>query len=155
VRLLHAGDHARHGDRKSAVQIAVVLHPRPGENVRGRAFADEGKVLDAKAERRAHAVVDHLVAVFLRAIEHHRAAPADTAHPRLEHAERKAGCNHRVNAIAAAGEDPNANLGRSARLRGNDAAHRANGGLSDLLEIREVVGHHSSYFFRIGFGLQA
>ena len=46
MRLLHAGDHAGHRDRAGAVQVAVVLDPRPGEDIGGRAVAGQRIVLE-------------------------------------------------------------------------------------------------------------
>lgn len=83
------------------MQVAVILHPRPGKDVGGRAVARERIILDTQALRCTHAVIDHLVAVFLGAVEHHRSAAADAAHPGLQHAQRKAGRDHRVDTIAA------------------------------------------------------
>jgi len=94
------------------MHIAVVLHPRPRENVGRCAIAGKRIVFDAQARRRAHAVVDHLIAVLAGAIEHHRPATADAAHPRFQHAKRKGGRNHRIDAIAARRQYFGADFGR-------------------------------------------
>ena len=141
VCFLHAGDHAGHRDRAGAVQIAVVLDPRPGKNVGGGAIAGQRIVFDAKAVRRAHAVVDHLVAVFVGAVEHHRPAAADAAHPGLQHAEREGGGDHRIDAVAARSQHRGADLGGFSRLRSDDAAFGGHGGFADLLGVGELVGH--------------
>ncbi len=140
MRLLHAGDHAGHRDRAGAMQVAVVLHPRPGEDV-GGSTSRQRIVFDAQAQGRACAEVDHLAAIFLGAVEHHRPAAANPAHPRLEHAECKAGRDDSIDAIPASGKHRRADLGRFARLRRDNAAFGDNGGLSDLLEVGELVGH--------------
>ena len=140
MRLLHAGDHAGHGDRCGALKVAIVLHPRPRKNVGGRTRGQR-IVLDAQAVRRAHAVVDHLVAVFAGAIEHHCAAAASAAHPGLQHTERKGGGDDGIDAVAAGCQHPGADLGGFSRLRGDDAALGSHRGLADLLGIGELVGH--------------
>ena len=140
MRLFHAGDHAGHRDRAGAMNIAVVLHPRPGEDV-GRSTSRQRIILDAQAQRRARAEVDHLAAILLGAVEHHRPAAADPAHPRLEHAQRKAGRDHRIDAIPAGGKHRRADLGRLARLRRDNTAFGRDGRFSDLLEVGELVGH--------------
>ena len=127
------------------MDVAVVLDPRPGEDVGGGA-PGQRIVLDPQTVRRAHAVVDHLIAVLARAVEHHRAAAAGAVHPGLDHAERKAGCDHRVHAIAAGGEHRRADLGRFARLRRNNAALAGNGGFADDLAVGELVVHGSRHF---------
>ena len=53
MRFLHAGHHAGHGDRAGAVDIAVVLHPRPGEDVGRRAVAGQRIILRAAGSRGA------------------------------------------------------------------------------------------------------
>ena len=147
MRLLHAGDHAGHGDRAGAVQIAVVLDPRPGEDVGGGAFAGQRIVLGSQAVRRAHAVVDHLVAVVAGAVEHHHPAAADAAHPGLQHPERKGGRDHGVDAVAASRQHRGADLGGLARLRGDDAAFGGYGGFADLLGVGELVAHGVALLF--------
>ena len=135
MRFLHAGDHAGHRDRARTMQIAVVLYPRPGENVGGRAIAGQRIVFGAQAVRRAHAVVDHFIAVFAGAVEHHRAAAAEAAHPGLQHTQRKRGRDHGVDAVAAGGQHRGADLGGLARLRGDDAAFGGDGGFADRWEL--------------------
>ena len=49
MRLFHARHHAGHGDRTGAVKVAVVLDPRPGEDVGGGGFACQRIVLGADA----------------------------------------------------------------------------------------------------------
>ena len=121
------------------MQIAVVLHPRPGEEV-GRRSVDDRIILDAQAFGRAHAVVDHLDFDLGGAIEHHRAPAAHAVHPGLQHPERKSGCNDRIDAIAAGGEHLGAHLGGLSRLRCNDAAFRRDGGFPELLVVGKLVG---------------
>jgi hypothetical protein len=104
-------------------------------------FAGQRIVLDAQAARRAHAVVDHLVTVFFRTIEHHRAAAAEPAHPRLQHAERECRRDHGIDAVTAGGQHLGADLRRFARLRGEDAAPGGHRGFADLLGIGELVVH--------------
>ena len=114
VRFLHAGDHAGHGDRAGAMKIAVVLDARPGKNIRCRAVAGQRIILKPQAARRAHAVVDHFITVFARPVEHHRAAAAEPAHPGLQHAQRKRGRDHGVDAVAARGQHLGADMRRPA-----------------------------------------
>src|SRR6202012_3950985 len=106
MRLFHTGDDAGHRDRSRAVQVAVVLHPRPWKQIGSRTVAGERIVFGADAARRAHAVVDHLIAVLVGAIEHHGAAATEAAHPWLEHAEREGGGNRRIDAVATVGQYP-------------------------------------------------
>ena len=141
MRLFHAGDHAGHRDRARTMQVAVVLDPRPGEDIGGRAVAGQRIVLGPQAVRRAHAVVDHLVAVLARAVEHHRPAAADAAHPGLQHPQRKGGRDHGIDAVAAGCQHGGADLGRLARLRSDDAAFGGGGGFADLLGVGELVVH--------------
>ena len=145
MRFLHAGHHAGHRDRAGAVNVAVVLHPRPGEDVGRGAVAGQRIILKPQAPRRAHAVVDHLVAVFARAVEHHRAAAAEAAHPGLQHAERKGGRDHRVDAVAAGRQHLGADLRRPLRLRGDDAAFGGDGGFADRLRVGELVAHRMAF----------
>ena len=147
MRLFHARDHAGHRDRARAMQIAVVLDPRPGEDVGGRTIAGQRIVLGPQAVRRAHAVVDHLIAVLSRAVEHHRPAAADAAHPGLQHPQRKGGRDHGVDAVAASRQHRGADFGRLARLRGDDAAFGGYGGFADLLGVGELVAHGVALLF--------
>ena len=101
MRFLEPRDHAWHRDRAGALQVAIVLHPRPGKDVGSRTVAGQGIILEPQAQRRAHAIVDHLGAVLARAIEHHGAAAADPVHPGFQHTERKPGRDHRIDTIAA------------------------------------------------------
>jgi hypothetical protein len=101
MRFFHAGDHARHGDRAGAMKVAVILHPSPREEIGRGAVAGQWIVLGAKAVRCAHPVIDHFITVFTGAVEHHRAAAADAAHPGLQHTQGKRRGDHRVHAIAA------------------------------------------------------
>ena len=145
MRFLHAGHHAGHRDRAGAVDIAVVLHPRPGEDVGRRAVAGQRIILEPQAARRAHAVVDHLVAVFTRPVEHHRAAAAEPAHPGLQHAERKRGRDDSIDAVAAGGQHLGADLRRPARLRRDDAAFGGDGGFAYRLRVGELVAHRMAF----------
>ena len=133
MRLFHARHHTGHRDRSGAMQVAVVLDARPGEQVGSRAFAGERKVLRPDAARGAHAEVDHLVALLGRAVQHHRPAAADTAHPGFEHAEREGSGDGRVDAIPARRQHLRANLGRAARLRRDYAALGDQRGFAYLL----------------------
>ena len=141
MRFFHAGDHAGHRDRAGTVHVAIVFHPRPREQVGGGAVAGQRIILDAQAARRAHAVVDHFIAVLARAIEHHRAAAAEAAHPRLQRPERKGGRDHSIDAVAAGGQHLGADLCGFSRLRGDDAAFGGHRGFADLLGVGELVGH--------------
>ena len=123
------------------MQVAVVLHPWPWKEIGSRAVARERVVLGADVARRAHAVVDHLVAVFVGAIEHHGAAATGAAHPWLEHAERKGGGNHRIDAVAALSQYLRADLGCLARLRSDDTAFGADARFADVLGVAELVWH--------------
>jgi hypothetical protein len=145
MRFLHAGDDAEHGDRAGAVDIAVVLHPRPGEDVGRRAVAGQRIIRWVEARRRAHAVVDHFIAVFARAVEHHRAAAAEPAHPGLQHAQRKRGRDHGVDAVAAGGQHLGADLRRPAGLCRDDAAFGADRGFADRLRVGELVAHGMAF----------
>ncbi|MGY3461299.1 hypothetical protein ACVWW5_006749 [Bradyrhizobium sp. LM3.4] len=141
MRLLHAGDDAGHGNRAGTMDVAVVLHPLPREQIGGRAFAAERIVGGAQALRRAHAVVDHLIAIFRGAVEHHRAAAAHAAVPGLQHIEREGGRDDRVHAISARGQHLCPHFGRPPGLRGDDAAFGCDGGLADGLGEAELVRH--------------
>ncbi len=153
MRFLHAGDHARHRDRAGTLDVAVAFDARPGEDVGRGAVAGQRIILGPQAERRPHAVVDHLVAVFACTVEHHRAAAAGTAHPGLQHAERKRRRDHRIDAIAAGREHLGADLRRLARLRGDDAAFRSDSGLADRLVAGELVTHGMAFgLYDIGDG---
>ena len=145
MALAHAGDHAGHRDRAGPVNVAVVLDPRPGEDV-GCSSPGQRIILDAQTVRRAHAIVDHLIAVLSRTIEHHRAAAAWAVHPGLDHAQRKAGGDHRVQAIAAGGKHGRADFGCFPRLRRNNAALAGNGGFAGDLAVGELVVHGSRHF---------
>ena len=145
MRFLHAGDHAGHRDRAGPMQIAVVFYARPREDVGGGAGAAQRIVFGAQTVGRAHAVVDHLVFVLAGAVEHHRAAAADAAHPGLQHPERKRGRNDRIDAVAAGLQHLGADFGRLARLRGDDAAFGDNSGFADLLGVGKMVGHDGAF----------
>ena len=145
MRFLHAGDHAGDRDRAGTMEIAVVLHARPGENIGSRAVAGQRIIFGAQAQRRAHAVVDHFIAVLARAVEHHRAAAAEPAHPGLQHAKRKCGRDHGIDAIAAGGQHLGADFRRLSRLRGDDAAFGGDGGLADRLGVGELVAHRMAF----------
>jgi len=69
MRRLEACHHTGHRNRARTIKIAVVLHPRPREEIRGRAFARQRIILAADAAGRQHAEVDHFIAVFARAIQ--------------------------------------------------------------------------------------
>ncbi len=145
VRFLHAGHHAGHGNRAGTMDIAVVLHPRPRENIRRRAVAGQRIILQPEADGRAHAVVDHFIAVFPRPVEHHRAAAAEPAHPGLQHAQRKGGRDDSVDAVAARGQHLGADLRRPARLCGDDTALGGDCGLADRLRVGELVAHRMAF----------
>ena len=145
MRFLHAGHHAGHGDRAGAMKVAVVLDARPGKNIRCRAVAGQRIILGPQARRRAHAVVDHFIAVFARPVEHHRAAAAEPAHPGLQHAQRKRGRDHGVDAVAARGQHLGADLRSLAGLCGDDAAFGGDGGLADRLRVGELVAHRMAF----------
>jgi hypothetical protein len=117
------------------------LRSRPREQVGGGAVAGQRIILDAQAARRAHAVIDHFIAVLVRAVEHHGAAAAEPAHPRLQHAERKRGRDHGIDAVAAGGQHLGADLRRLARLRGDDTALGSHRGFADFLHVGELVAH--------------
>ena len=127
------------------MEIAVVLDARPGKNIRRRAVAGQWIILKAEAHRRAHAVVDHFIAVFARPVEHHRAAAAEPAHPGLQHAKRKRGRDHSVDAIAARGQHLGADLRGPAGLRRDDAAFGGDGGLADRLRVGKLVAHGMAF----------
>lgn len=141
VRLLHAGDDTWHGDRAGTVNVAIVLHPRPGEQVGSCAFSGDGIIGGAQALRRGHAVVDHLVAIFVGAVEHHCAAAADAAVPGLQNVQRKGGRHDRVDAVAARCQHLRPDLGRAPRLRRDNAAPGCDGGFADGLVEAELMGH--------------
>ena len=145
VRFLHAGDHAGDRDRAGTMKIAVVLDTRPGEDIGSRAVAGQRIIFGTQTQRRAHAVVDHFIAVFARTVEHHRAAAAEPAHPGLQHAKRKCGRDHGIDAIAAGGQHLGADLRRLSRLRGDDAALGGDGGLADRLGVGELVAHRMAF----------
>ncbi len=148
MRLLHARDHAGDGDGAGAVEVAVILDARPGEDVGRRPIAGQGIVLDAEAVRRPHAVIDHLITVLAGAVEHHRATAAEPAHPRLQHRKREGGGDHGVDAIATGLQHGDAGFRRLARLRGDDAAGRDHRGLADLLAVRELIVHVAAWYAR-------
>ena len=145
MRFLQPGDDAGHRDRAGAMQVAVVLDARPGKDVGGRAMPGQRIIFDPQALRRAHAVIDHLDLVVGRAVEHHRAAAADPVHPGFDHAQRKRGRNHRIDAIAAGGQYLGADFRGYTRLRCNDAALRGDGGFGDVLAVGKLVGGHVCY----------
>jgi hypothetical protein len=123
------------------VKVAVVLHPRPGEDAGGGAFAGQGIILAAEAARRHHAEVDHLMAILARAIQHHRPAAADATHPWLQHAQRHRGRDHGIDAVAAGGQYLRADFRRFPRLRGDDATFGGHRRFADLLGVIELVAH--------------
>ena len=127
------------------MNVAVVLDARPGKNIRRRAVAGQRIILQPEADGSAHAVVDHFIAVFARPVEHHRAAAAEPAHPGLQHAQRKRGRNHRVDAVAARGQHLGADLRSLAGLRGDDAALGGDGGFADRLRVGELVAHRMTF----------
>ncbi len=148
MRLLHAGDHAGHRDRTGTVEVAIVLDPRPREQIGCCALAGQRIILNAQAVGCTHAVIDHLVVVVVRPIEHHRTTAAEAAVPRLQHAERERRCDDGIDAIAAGRQHLGANRRRPARLRGDDAALGNGGRLADLLGTGKRVMAH-------GFGSAA
>ena len=145
MRFLHAGHHAGHGDRAGAMNVAVVLDAWPGKNIRCRAVAGQRIILEPQARRCAHAVVDHFIAVFARPVEHHRAAAAEPAHPGLQHAQRKGGRDHGVDAVAARGQHLGADLRSLAGLCGDDAAFGGDRGFADRLRVGELVAHRMAF----------
>jgi hypothetical protein len=141
MRFLHARYHAGHGDRTGTVKVAVVLYPRPREDVGRRAVARQRIVLRADAAGCAHTVVDHLIAVFPGAVEHHRSAAADAAHPRFQHPQREGGGDDRVHAVPASPQHLGTYFGGFSRLRGDDAAFGDHRRFADLLGVAELVVH--------------
>ncbi len=137
----HARHYPGHGDRARAVKIAIVPHARPRENVGGGTIAGQRIVLGTEAAGRSHAVVDHFVAVFARAIENHRAAAADATHPGLQYAQRESGCDHGIYAVSASRHDLGADFGCLARLGGDDSFFGNHGRFADLLGVAELVTH--------------
>ncbi len=135
----HAGDHARHGDGGGALDVAVVEHRGPGEQLLGRLAAGERIVGRIERQRRAHAVVDHAGAAFIGAPQHHGAAGGRPAHPGLDHADRERHGDGGIDRVAAGVEHARADLGRAA-VRGRDhAAARGDHGFADDLGAGEVV----------------
>ena len=88
-----------HGHGERAVQIAVLDHRRPAEQVAGHPTRERigGGI---EAARRDHAAVDRVDGAVGEA-QQHAAAPAQPAHPRLEHAKRQGGRDRRVDRVAA------------------------------------------------------
>lgn len=145
MRFFHASNHAGHRDRTGTMKIAVVLDARPGEEIGGRTVAGERIIRGAKTVRRAHTVIDHLKAVFTRAVEHHRPAAADAAHPGLQHAKRECGRDHGIDAIAAGRQHRGADFSGFPRLRGDDAAFGGHRRFADLLGVGEKVVHGTGF----------
>ena len=135
MRFLHAGDDAGHGNRARTMHIAVVPDPCPREDVGGGPVVGQRIVLEPQACRRPHAVVDHFVSVFTGAVEHHRPAAAEAAHPGLQHPQRECGRDDSVDAVAAFSQHRSADLGGFPRLRGDDAAFGGDGRFADLLGV--------------------
>src|SRR6478609_9424252 len=146
VGFLHARDHAGHRDRAGAVDVAVVLDPLPWEQV-GRRSVRQRVIFQSQAAGCAHAVIDHFMTVLARAVEHHRAAAAKPAHPGLQHAERKRGRDHGIDAVAARRQHFGADLRGFTRLRGNDAALGRRRRFADLLGVGKLVTHAAPSLF--------
>src|SRR5207245_1478238 len=79
------------------------------------------------------------------------AATAEPAHPGLQHAERKRGRDHGVDAVATSGQHLGADVCGPARLRCDDAALGGDGGLADRLRVGKLVAHRVT--FDIGWKL--
>src|SRR3954454_16354682 len=126
------------------MHVAVVLDVRPGEEIRRNSPTAERKVRDPQRRGRAHAKVDHLVALLGGAVNHHRTNPADAAHPWLEHTERERSGDRSVDGIAAAIENRYAHFGGTAVLGGDDAAAALHRRLGDELRRAEVVHRKES-----------
>ena len=137
----HALDLAGHGDRVIALEVAILLHRRPGEQGLGRA-AGERIVGRIERRRRDHGEVDDLGrrAVGLR--HHHEAAAAEPVHPGLDDSGGEPGGHGRIDGVAAGSEHAGADGGSQPTLRGDDAmgrlhdrlARRQRGGIGDLHE---------------------
>ena len=137
-------DMTRYRNRQRTVHIAIVLDRGPGEQVAGVA-AGQRVVGRIESGRRYGAEVDHMYAIFLCQINHHESDAAQTAVPRLNGSQCKAGGDCGVHGIAAGGEDAGAGLAGNAVLRRHDAAAGAGCGLADIPVLDEVCVHDESF----------
>jgi hypothetical protein len=118
-----------------ALQVAILLHRRPGEERLGHA-AGERIVARIERRRRDHGKIDDLGrrAVGLR--HHHEAATAEPIHPGLDDSGGEPGGHRRIDGVATGGEHAGADGGSQPTLRGDDAMGR----LHDRLARRQRSG---------------
>ncbi len=125
-----AGGLARNRDRERPGDVAIVHHRGPAEQVLIAGAGRQRIARGVEAGGRDHAELDHLRRPAARGRDHHQATAAETAHPGLENGQRQRGRERRIDGIAAAVEDPGADLGGGPMLRGDNSAGRAQRGLA-------------------------
>ena len=115
-----AGRLARHRDRQRPEQVAPLQDRGPAEQLVVATF-DQGIRGRVEAGRRDHAEVDRVRRAVGLGDDHHAAA-AETAHPGLEHPERKRSGERGVDGVAARGKNVRAHLCRTDVLGGDQPA---------------------------------
>ncbi len=128
---------ARNGKGKRAVDIAVALDLRPGEQL-GLGGAGQRKRRRVEHARRHRAEIDRFGAIGSGAMHDHEADAAEPAVPGFEDSERQRGRDGGVDRGAARGQYLGSDRGGGAVLRGDDAALGRSAGLADLPVLAQV-----------------
>jgi len=122
------------------VNVAVILHRRPGEQIAG-VTAGHGVISGIQTVRRNRAEIDDVNAILLCQVDEHEADPPQSAVPGLYGCERKAGGHGCINRVAAGSEDLCAGLAGDAVLGRNNAAPNAGDGFADVPVLYEMSAH--------------
>ena len=121
---------AGESDRQRPMQVAVLDHGRPAEQVAGHA-AGERVVGGIEAARRHHAAIQG-VGGTVGQPDQHAAAAAKAAHPGLEHAQCQRGGDGGIDRVAAITQRLGPDRRRPAMLGRHDAAPGADHALAHL-----------------------
>ena len=117
-------------DRQRPVQVAVLDHGGPAEQVAGHP-AGERVGGGIEAARRHHAAIQG-VGGAVGQPDQHAAAAAKAAHPGLEHAQRQRGGDRGIDRVAASTQRLGPDRRRPAMLGRHDAAPGADHALAHL-----------------------
>ncbi len=127
LELLVAGDGGGRDEGEGAVDVAVVDHLRPGEEVLLH-LAGEGIIGGIGAAWRDRPEIDDLRAALAGFQHDGEADAAESAVPGLDRGQSEAGGDGGIGGIAALFEDRGSGFGRLAALRDDDAVPAARGG---------------------------
>ena len=136
VHLLVAGDRAGHRGRERAVDVAVVLHLWPAEQIL-RHPPGQRELRLVQVARRDRAEIHHLRRFLPGAMHQREADAANAGIPRLRRGQREGGGHRRIHRVAARIQNGNARFRRIPALGHHHAALAAR----RRLGLQPMFGH--------------